>query len=94
MATVNTSVKLDEDTKIEAQKLFKNLSLNLSTAINMFLKQAIREQGIPFKWLCNRIKNYLRHLKKLKKSKKILKNIIIFISTRNDERYFQMRFSI
>ena len=48
MATVNTSIKIDEKTKKEAQKLFKDLGLNLSTAINIFLKQAIREKGIPF----------------------------------------------
>ncbi len=48
MATVNTSIKIDEETKKEAQKLFKDLGLSLSTAINIFLKQAIREKGIPF----------------------------------------------
>ena len=48
MATVNTSIKIDEETKREAQKLFKDLGLSLSTAINIFLKQAIREKGIPF----------------------------------------------
>ena len=48
MAIVNTSIKIDEETKKEAQKLFKDLGLSLSTAINIFLKQAIREKGIPF----------------------------------------------
>ena len=48
MATVNTSIKIDEKTKKEAQELFKDLGLNLSTVINIFLKQAIREKGIPF----------------------------------------------
>ena len=48
MATVNTSIKIDEETKKEAQKLFKDLGLSLSTAINIFLKQDIREKGIPF----------------------------------------------
>ncbi|NWO18233.1 type II toxin-antitoxin system RelB/DinJ family antitoxin [Leptotrichia sp. oral taxon 223] len=48
MATVNTSIKIDEETKKEAQKLFKDLGLSLSAAINIFLKQAIREKGIPF----------------------------------------------
>jgi addiction module antitoxin, relB/dinJ family len=48
MATVNISIKIDEKTKKEAQELFKDLGLSLSTAINIFLKQAIREKGIPF----------------------------------------------
>ena len=43
MATVNTSIKIDEETKKETQKL-----LNLSTAINIFLKQSIRKKEIPF----------------------------------------------
>ena len=48
MTTINTSIKIYEETKREAQKLFKDLGLSLSTAINIFLKQAIREKGIPF----------------------------------------------
>ena len=48
MATVNISIKIDGETKREAQKLFKDLGLSLSAAINIFLKQAIREKGIPF----------------------------------------------
>lgn len=48
MTTFNISIKTDEKTKKEAQKLFKDLGLNLSTAINIFLKQAIKEKGIPF----------------------------------------------
>ena len=42
MAMVNTSIKINEETKKETQKLFKNLGLSLSTA------KAIREKGIPF----------------------------------------------
>ena len=48
MATVNTSIKIDEETKKEAQKLFKDLGLSLSAAINIFLKQAIREKVYHF----------------------------------------------
>lgn len=46
MVTIN--FRTDEDVKKEAEKLFDELGLNLSVAINMFLKQAIRERGIPF----------------------------------------------
>ena len=42
MAMVNTSIKINEETKKETQKLFKDLGLSLSTA------KAIREKGIPF----------------------------------------------
>ena len=48
MATVNTSVSLNADTVTQAQSLFADLGLDLSTAIEMFLRQSVREQRIPF----------------------------------------------
>ncbi len=47
----NTSainVNVPADIKEEATNLFNNLGLNMSTAINIFLKRAIYERGIPF----------------------------------------------
>ncbi len=49
MSTVSTNIKIDTDLKKESQVLFENLGLNLSTAVNMFLRQAVREQAIPFR---------------------------------------------
>ena len=49
MAAVVTSVKIDATLKQEAQTLFEGLGLTLSTAINLFLRQAVREQAIPFR---------------------------------------------
>ena len=43
-----TTINIDDNTKKEAQELFKDLGMNLTTAINIFLKQAVREQRIPF----------------------------------------------
>ena len=43
-----TTINIDEETKKKAQELFKDLGMNLTTAINIFLKQAIRERGLPF----------------------------------------------
>lgn len=50
MAKYNTNIniRIDTKTKKEAEELFKDLGLNTSTAINLFLKQCIRDQGIPF----------------------------------------------
>ncbi len=42
------TVKVPKDVKEEANKIFNNLGLNMSTAINMFLKRTISERGIPF----------------------------------------------
>lgn len=48
MSKVSTSISIDTDVKVKAQELFADLGLDLSTAINIFLKQSIRENGIPF----------------------------------------------
>ena len=48
MAVISTSIKIDSDLKQQAQELFSDLGLNLSTAVNIFLKQAVRERSIPF----------------------------------------------
>lgn len=48
MATANINVRVDESLKRSAEILFDEIGMNMSTAINIFLKQAVREQGIPF----------------------------------------------
>ena len=48
MATVPTQVRLDEATKKQAVELLEGLGINLSEAINMFLKQIVLRGGIPF----------------------------------------------
>lgn len=49
MAAISTNIKIDPTLKQESQTLFESLGLNLSTAVNMFLRQAVREQAIPFR---------------------------------------------
>ena len=48
MAKVSTSISIDADVKAQAQELFADFGLDLSTAINIFLRQSIRENCIPF----------------------------------------------
>ena len=48
MAKVSTSISIDADVKAQAQELFADFGLDLSTAINIFLWQSIRENCIPF----------------------------------------------
>ena len=48
MVKKTTSVKLDEETKKEAQKIFKELGLTMSEAFNLFLYQVKLNQGLPF----------------------------------------------
>ena len=41
-------IRMDEDTKKQAETLYKNLGTNLSEAIRIFAKQSIIEHGFPF----------------------------------------------
>lgn len=49
MAPMSTNIKIDPELKEQSQALFESLGLSMSTAINMFLRQAVREQAIPFR---------------------------------------------
>ncbi len=48
MAKVSTSISIDSEVKAKAQELFADFGMDLSTAINIFLKQSIYERSIPF----------------------------------------------
>ncbi len=48
MAKTSTNISIDADIKAKAQELFADFGLDLSTAINMFLRQSVRENAIPF----------------------------------------------
>ena len=45
---INMSFRVDKTLKKQADELFKNLGMNTSVALNMFLTQSVREQSIPF----------------------------------------------
>lgn len=46
--TTNISIRVDADLKAQADVLFSELGMDLSTAFNIFVRQALREGGIPF----------------------------------------------
>ena len=48
MAQTNLTIRIDENIKQEAETLFNRIGLTTSAAINVFFRQAIREQSIPF----------------------------------------------
>lgn len=48
MATIPTQIRIDEATKKQAVELLEGLGINLSDAVNMFLKQVVMRGGIPF----------------------------------------------
>jgi DNA-damage-inducible protein J len=46
--TINVTIRLDREIKERAEKLFEDLGMNLSTAYNIFTRQALRQGKIPF----------------------------------------------
>ena len=48
MATAVLQTRVDTETKLEAESLFDSLGLDMTTAIRLFLRQAINQQRIPF----------------------------------------------
>ncbi len=46
--TSNVSFRIDSNLKSQADKLFSELGMNMTTAFNIFLRQAVREGCIPF----------------------------------------------
>ena len=48
MATVPTQVRIDEELKKQSMELFAQLGIDMSSAMNMFLKQCVMRGGLPF----------------------------------------------
>lgn len=46
--TTNISIRMDSELKAQAEALFSELGMNLTTAFNIFVRQSLREGGIPF----------------------------------------------
>lgn len=67
MANMTTSINVNVpiEVKEEASSLFNSLGLNMSTAINLFLKKAIYERGIPFEVKQKPSKEFAEALKEL-----------------------------
>ena len=48
MATSSVTIRMDEDLKRDAEALFKDMGMNMSTAVTIFTKAAVRQGKIPF----------------------------------------------
>ncbi len=48
MSKMSISIRLDSEVKEQAQQVFSNLGMDMTTAINIFLRQTIQYQGLPF----------------------------------------------
>lgn len=48
MATTSITIRMDENLKKQAEALFDEMGLNMTTAITMFAKAVVRQNKIPF----------------------------------------------
>ena len=48
MPATNLNIQTDKEIKNQAEEIFNELGLNMTTVINMFLRTVVREYGIPF----------------------------------------------
>jgi DNA-damage-inducible protein J len=46
--TTNLSIRMDKALKEQAEILFSELGMNMTTALNIFVRQAVRQGKIPF----------------------------------------------
>ena len=46
--TINVTIRLERDIKDQAEKMFEDFGMNLSTAFNIFVRQSLRQRKIPF----------------------------------------------
>lgn len=47
MASVNMSIRVDPEVKAQAEAIFDELGLTMNGAVNMFLKQTVRDRAVP-----------------------------------------------
>ena len=47
--TTSMNLRIDKELKRQAEELFAELGINTTTAINIFLRQSVRDRGIPFR---------------------------------------------
>ena len=48
MATIPTQIRIDKTIKEDANNLFSQLGLDMSSAVNIFLRQCLLHGGLPF----------------------------------------------
>lgn len=70
----NIIVRVDSQLKQQAEILFQEKGMNMSMAINIFLKQAVKDQGIPFTITNKPNRQTQKAIKSSQNKKKLSKN--------------------
>ena len=78
------NIQVDSDTKKQATDILNNLGLSMSTAINIFLKQVIKRDGIPFEIVNNKPNEEM--LKAVQEVKEMKDEIIFLGGLKDNEK--------
>ena len=70
----NIIVRVDSQLKQQAEILFQEMGMNMSMAINIFLKQVVKDQGIPFTITNKPNRQTQKAIKNSQNKKKLSKN--------------------
>ena len=87
-ATTNVSIRVDKDIKSQADALFAEFGLNFTTAVNIFLRQTLREGKIPFSISLNKEPNKTT-LEALKEIEEMEKNPSAYKSYKNVDKMME-----
>jgi DNA-damage-inducible protein J len=91
MAQTNLTIRIDEDIKRDAEILFNRIGLTISSAINVFFRQAIREQSIPFElkpyddyYTGDRLERVLHSIEQIERGEIVTKSLAELEAMEND----------
>ena len=70
MAVSNITIRIDSELKKQGEELFDELGLSMTAAITSFIKQAVREQGMPFRLTRQRTLQTMRAFEEIEEMKK------------------------
>lgn len=87
--TANITIRMDADVKARADALFAELGMNMSTAFNVFVRQALREGRIPFDITIN--KPNKETIAALLEAERIAKDPSVEGYTSTDELFAELR---
>jgi len=48
MSKIQTSLRIDEESLIEAKTILKSLGMNFTEAVNVFTSMVVQNKGLPF----------------------------------------------
>jgi len=88
-ATTNYTCRVDNEVKAKSEALFSELGMNLGTAINVFLKEAVRVGGFPFELRLD--KSYRETIEAMLEAEKIAKDPNVKKFTNTEEALAELK---